>query len=256
MISIIGSIYPNYKPMSIDIAIEAWRAIFSNIPYNVVVGALYSYAKNNNEFPPTPGQINHIIEEATNPNAINEEEAWDMVRKAASNGYYNSQAEFDKLPEIIQNTIRTPHFIYTLSQLDHSALTVEKSFFVKSYRNEIEKQRHLENLPNSAIPHIENMKSKTPQVENRQEVAMLETKQNYQSLVQAAKDKFMNGENDIETERVPENLEEIKGGGLAEMLRDKLNVTATEAEEIISCDSYEIQEAGYEQMEFDEQMFA
>lgn len=145
-----GSLYSNYKPSSLEIAIEAWQNIFADVPYDVVAGALYSYAKGNNEFPPTVGQLNTIIENAKNQNEMTEAEAWNMVVKALRNGYYGANEEFAKLPEDVQRAIGSPSYLVSLSMCDNVNLSVESSNFYRQYRAIVERKKSLNNLPMKA----------------------------------------------------------------------------------------------------------
>lgn len=241
IVEIIGSLYSSYKPMSLEVAVMAWQNIFADVPFKAVAAALYSYARNNNEFAPTPGQVNEIIKSAVNPDALNEERAWDMVRKAAENGLYGSEKEFDKLPEIVQRTIGSPHFIYSLAMLDATSLTVEKSMFMKSYRKEVEKQKHIDNLPSSVRNTIEQMRANAPTIENKQEAAMIEMRNHYEDAYARTVAKFHEGDRE-------EEIETNRNKGFSDMLREKLGMTEPEAD-----DDYAIEEYDYDE---DEELFA
>ena len=217
VISIIGSIYPNYKPTSIDIAIEAWRAIFANVPYKVVAGALYSYARDNNEYPPTPGQINEIINQATGNIETPISEAWNMVLLAIRNGTYGADEEFAKLPEDVQEAIGGSHYLHELALSEDVNWGVEKSLFERNIKIARERKKNVENLPNSVKSQIEQLKQNlnSGQIENKQEVARLEQKEHYEELSKLAI-KMMEQEERIEMS------EEAKG--FADMIRERLGM--------------------------------
>ena len=221
IIQIIEATYPSYKPASVKTAIEVWRVIFLNVSYEIVSSALFSYIRNNNEFAPVPGQINEIINNAVRPDAMNEEEAWDMVRKATENGLYGSEKEFDKLPPIIQKTIGSSHAIYTMAMMDSTSLSVEKSHFLRNYRNEVQKQKNIDNLPNGVKGSLDQMRANTPTFENKQQVAMLEAKDYYEDAYSRTVEKFLNGDG-AESEADEELLSRQKG--FADTLRERLNM--------------------------------
>lgn len=221
VVGIIGATYPNYNPNNLETAAEVWSAIFSDVDYKTVTAGLYSYIKNNHEFPPTPGQIYEIIRNAVNPDELNEEKAWDMVRKATENGLYGSEKEFDKLPEIIQKTIGSPHFIYSLAMLDAASLTVEKSHFIKAFRAELEKKKQIDNLPNGIKGTLEQMRKGQPAIENKQEVARLEMKEHYSSAYERTVAKYLQGA-DEEKEPVTD-----RQAGNQAMLRERFGIGET-----------------------------
>lgn len=219
VISIIGSIYTNYKPANYDIAIEAWRSIFHDVPYNVVVGALYSYAKSSNEFPPTPGQINEIIQQAVDKNFVPESEAWNMVILAIRNGAYGADEEYDKLPEDVQQAIGGSHYLHELALSEDVNWGVESSNFYRNLRSVRERQKNVENIPNSVKNLIEKMNEvKEAQLENRQETARLEQKEYYDTLSAQADRNYLEEKTELNDRQK----------GFADMLRERFGMPKKE----------------------------
>ena len=168
-VEVIGSIYPNYHPMNLELAIDAWEGIFSGIPYDVVMGALYSYARDNKEFPPTPGQINAIIGQATGREEMTAQEAWGKVMKAVRNGYYGAEKEFARLPKEVQDAIGSPEYIRGISMMEDPNMDVEYSHFTKAYNAVLQRKRNIENLPENVRAIVEK--------EREGNIAQLEDKQ-------------------------------------------------------------------------------
>ena len=189
LISIISSLYSNYKPMSFDLAVEAWRAIFHDVPYTIVVGALYSYARDNKEYPPTPGQINTIIQQATGREELSEADAWDLVLKALKNGIYGSEKEFDKLPEDVQKAIGSPQYLHSMAIAEDLNLSVESSNFFKRYRMVVQRRKNIENLPSGVREIAERIGAeKGLQIENKQDAYLLEQREHYAEVVRLAEE--------------------------------------------------------------------
>jgi len=229
IVRIIAATYPNYtlakdSEATAD-AVDLWQAVLAEYPFEVVSGALRSYIKNDRKgFPPVPGQLIEIIENAIYPDAMNEEEAWDLVTKAGANGYYNSQAEFDKLPEIIQQTIRSPHYLYNFSLTPYDDLGVLKSHFLRSYREEVKKRKNIDNLPKGIMPTIEKMRadSETKKIEAAAEnpnVPQIEEKPDYEYAVRMARERLL-----AENTFMFNESDSMKGSGIADMLRQRLGV--------------------------------
>lgn len=65
-------------------------------------------ANNTSGFPPTVGQINQIIREALEPEALTELEAWQMVKKAIRNSseMEDARREWNALPEDVRAPLK------------------------------------------------------------------------------------------------------------------------------------------------------
>lgn len=216
----ISAAYPAYKPQYdqdiIEDVIKLWASTFVDVPGELVLATVKSYVSSGHVYAPNVGQIKEMIMNLIDPNAMNEEQAWDMVRKAAENGLYGSEKEYEKLPEIIKKTIRSPHYIYTLAMCNAESLTVEKSHFLRSYREEVQKQKDYDNLPKDILPLVQQMRDNVPQVENKQQVALLESKKNYEGVFESAKQKFLENKGNESGEADSEN------GGMSQWIKDRL----------------------------------
>ena len=189
IIELIGSLYTNYNPVNMELAVVGWSSIFADIPYKAVQAALFSYTRENEKFPPTPGQIYSLLQNVTTTDPT-EAEAWNMVLAAIKRSTYFAQEEYDKLPEDIQKAIGSPEYLRSLAMTDDPNWSVESSNFYRNYRVIKERKRQTENLPDGARSYIEAMKSKAPVTENKQQAALLEAKEQYEDLAQAAYDKY------------------------------------------------------------------
>ena len=199
IIEIIGSLYTNYNPMNMELAVVGWQSIFADIPYKAVQAALFSYTRENEKFPPTPGQIYSLLQNVTTTSPT-EAEAWNMVLTAIKRSAYFAQDEFDNLPEDIQKAIGSPEYLRSLAIADDANWSVESSNFYKNYRIIKERKRQIENLPGGVRSYIEEMKTKAPAVENKQEAARLEMKSNYEGQVDAAYAKINEAYKPVEQE--------------------------------------------------------
>lgn len=199
IIEIIGSLYTNYNPMNMELAVVGWQSIFADIPYKAVQAALFSYTRENEKFPPTPGQIYSLLQNVTTTSPT-ETEAWNMVLTAIKRSAYFARDEFDNLPEDIQKAIGSPEYLRSLAIADDANWSVESSNFYKNYRIIKERERQTANLPNGVRNYIEEMKAKTPAVENRQEAARLEMKSNYEGQLDAAYAKINEAYEPVEIE--------------------------------------------------------
>lgn len=195
----ITAVYPNYNPKDIKDTAEIWELILGDLPFSAVFAAFRSYTDEGHEFAPNAGQLRALLRNVTSTE-MSDGEAWGLVLKAMQRSTYYSQEEFDKLPEDVQKAIGSPEYLRSLALSDSESLSVEESHFYRNYRVEKERRTQMDNLPVKARISIKQMRSNKPVIENRQQVAMLEAKENYGNLFETAYQKFLEGEGMKQTE--------------------------------------------------------
>ena len=88
--------YPNYKPNDISETVDVWQMMLSDYDYNLVAMALKAYILSDTSgFAPSIGQLVDKMKSITNPQELNEMEAWSLVCDALSNSGYNYVAEYE-----------------------------------------------------------------------------------------------------------------------------------------------------------------
>lgn len=185
----ISAAYPNYNPKDMKDTAEIWTLILGDLSFTAVFAAFRSYLDEGHDYAPNAGQLRALLRNVTSVDPT-EAEAWNMVLAAIKRSTYFAQEEFDKLPEDIQRSIGTPEYLRSLAIADDVNWGVESSNFYRNYRIVKERERQIENLPNGVRTYIEEMKAKAPAVENKQQVALLETKEQYEDLAQAAYERY------------------------------------------------------------------
>lgn len=149
-----------YKTMSkIDAqaVVSLWAEMFADVSYNMVGAAVKAYiASDTTGYPPNVGQINEQIRTLTRPEEMTEQEAANLIMKAASNGYYGAQAEFDKLPPVLQRLVGHPNQLKTWAMMDENELqTVVASNLMRSYRTITKREAEKQALPASLQQMLE-----------------------------------------------------------------------------------------------------
>lgn len=125
-----------------------WSALWADTPYEEVNYAVKKFiATDTSGFPPTIGQLNHIIAQAKLSGIPSADESWALVRKAISNGLYHSETEFNALPPICQRIVGSADQLYDWAMLDAQGLNVVRSTFLRRYREVLEKDEELLALP-------------------------------------------------------------------------------------------------------------
>ena len=152
ILALILEVYPKFgEGRDPKITSRLWSTLFADEPYEwVEKGFMAFVATDLKGFPPTPGAIKEKIAQLIGSEEPTELEAWGLVLKALSNGYYGAKEEFDKLPRDIQEIIGSPQQIREWAQLDSDEVnTVIASNFQRSYRARAESRRVNGLLPTS-----------------------------------------------------------------------------------------------------------
>jgi len=137
LFGLLQSVYPDpFRGLSDDaiaLKLGVWQDLFAQIPGEQVFGAALAFIKGSTKsFMPVPGQIIALIGK---PQELGEQEAWDLVTRAASRSTYYAQEEFDKLPLPVQRTLGSPATLRSWAAVDVSQLqTVIASHFKRDYR--------------------------------------------------------------------------------------------------------------------------
>ena len=162
------AVYADPKFLADQDAINVWFQLLKDLPYEVASMATQAYMQSE-KFPPTPADIRRYATQITSPitDDMSEIEAWHLVSKALQNGYYGAEAEFAKLPPLIQQVLGNPARLREMAQLEQSEVeTVEQSHFIRNYRAKLESSRRNRQLMPTLQVQIEQMRqNNTPVLE-------------------------------------------------------------------------------------------
>lgn len=167
--------YSNYKPTDVDYAAQSWSEIMEEYTYEQVNAGLKMFMKSDTSgFAPAPGQIIDNIHKLTEPQELNEMEAWSLVSKAIRNSGYNSVEEFVKLPPIVQKAVGLPSQLRTWALDENYNEEVISSNFIKCYRTELARERELQKMPKAVRDMIAkvNKNSYSGQIERKRQEVM------------------------------------------------------------------------------------
>lgn len=141
---------------AVQVRVNLWTEMFSEEPVELVTAAAKAFmATDTNRFMPAVGQIKEQIRRLQNPDEITEQEAWNLISKALSNGIYGSTEEFSKLPPVIQKLVGSPAVLREWSMMDTAtAQSVVASNFQRSYRATEAQEKDLAKLPGSVKQFI------------------------------------------------------------------------------------------------------
>lgn len=154
IMAVLKAAYPQYYKDTEEIAaaVSLWQSMFEDEQYELVSAGVKAFiASDTKGFPPCIGQVKEQIARLTRPvDAMTEQEAWSLVKKALRNSVYGYMEEFASLPEPIRATIRTPSTLREWGQISMQELdTVVASNFMRSYRDTVRNRHEFALLPES-----------------------------------------------------------------------------------------------------------
>lgn len=155
--------YPNFKPIDVDSTAKTWSDMLSEYDYKQVDMALRSYILSDSSgFAPSIGQIVEKIHSISNPQDLNEMQAWALVRNALKNGYYGAEEEFEKLPPMVQKAVGDSSQIRAWSITDTKNVeTVIQSNFMRTYRAVVAREKEVSKMPREIKKILEKATDKT-----------------------------------------------------------------------------------------------
>lgn len=152
----IQATYPNFNPPSKTAAVNAWTLALEEYEEKAVHTAFKLYMQTNTSgFAPSPGQIIDKIHTMTQPQELNEMEAWSLVRKAICNSIYNSVSEFEKLPPLVQKAVGLPDSLREWAMAENLNHEVVMANFQKAYKGELKRYEELQKMPQNVRNLIE-----------------------------------------------------------------------------------------------------
>ncbi len=191
-LAMIQGTYPNFNPPDKTAAVNAWTMALEEYGRDEVALALKLYMKSNTSgFAPTPGQIIDKIHSMTQPEQLNEMEAWALVAKALRNGGYHALEEYEKLPPTVQKAVGTHEQLRNWALDEYFNEESAKKSFIFAYRAEVKREQELAKMPSDIRRLIEsvNQSSYKAQIEDKRQEAMKYLNDRKESEVRALEDK-------------------------------------------------------------------
>lgn len=197
--------YSNYKPTDVDYVATIWADILSEYTYEQVDGALRLFIMSDKiGFAPSIGQLVDKIHTMTQPQELNEMEAWSLVYKAICNSTYNSVSEFEKLPPLVQKAVGLPDSLREWAMTENFNHEVVMSNFQRAYKAELKRHEELQKMPQNVRNLIEkaNVGSHSAQIAEKRQQAIESSNDRKQGEIKALEMKY-------EGVPMPENYKEI-----------------------------------------------
>jgi len=110
-----------------------WATMFKDNSFELVGAAVKTFiASDEKGFPPHIGAIKAAIAKLTQPDALTEAEAWNIVRGKMS--CYATRADFLALPTVIQRAVGSASQLCQWAMTDMESMPVIQSNFMRSFR--------------------------------------------------------------------------------------------------------------------------
>ena len=162
IMAILKEAYPYYykdkSKEELNQTVNLWAEMFASDPAKIVaeaVKALICTLK----FPPTIADVKEKIAMITQPPAMTEMEAWQMVKSAIS--YYNAAETFERLPPILKRIVGSPNQLREWAIMETEKFdTVVQSNFMRSYKAVVAQEKERAMLPESTKQMIAGLAGK------------------------------------------------------------------------------------------------
>ena len=142
-------------------ALTLWQEMFKDYPGQIVAYAVKAFISSDTKgYPPVIGQIMEKVQLITEPEQINESEAWTIVQKAISRSGYYSKEEFEKLPLNVQKAVHSPEQLRAWALDPAFNAGVESSNFKRVYRMVCEREKKVNALPEDVKKAIQEKSAK------------------------------------------------------------------------------------------------
>lgn len=211
-LAMIQATYPNFNPPSKTAAVNAWTLALEEYEEKTVHMAFKLYMQTNTRgFAPVPGQIIEKIHTMTQPQELNEMEAWSLVSKAIRSSGYNSTDEFAKLPPLVQKAVGLPSQLRTWALDENYNEQVAMSSFQRAYKAETKRHEELKKMPKNVRQIIEkaNVGSYSAQIAEKRQQAIESANERKQGEIKALE---MKHECVPMPEKYKERLEDMRNG--------------------------------------------
>lgn len=183
--------YPNFKPIDTELMATTWADMLAEYTYEQVNTALRCYITSDKSgFAPAIGQIVDKIKTVSEPQQLNELEAWGLVDKAIRNSTYHAEEEFAKLPPIVQKAVGSPSQLFNWARSDIETLeSVTQSNFLRTYRAVAKREDEVSRMPSQIRQLIQENEPKI-MIENNSTKVLEDKQKNYKPMSDEVKARF------------------------------------------------------------------
>lgn len=157
MLSILKSAYPNFyrniTKQEAEQTVNLYEEMFKDYDSRIVLLAVKELI-NSYEYPPTIATIKNKIYSLLNINEESDLDLWERLLKAIRNGTYGSKKEFELLPQIIKDYLKSPYQLQELASMNSDDIhSVVKGQFLREIKILKERKKEIDKLS----PEVKNI---------------------------------------------------------------------------------------------------
>lgn len=150
MLSILKSAYPNFyrniTKQEAEQTVNLYEEMFKDYDSRIVLLAVKELI-NTYEYPPTIATIKNKIYSLSNINEETDLDLWERLLKAIRNGTYGSEKEFELLPQIIKDYLKSPYQLQELASMSSDDIhSVVKGQFLREIKILKERKKEIDKL--------------------------------------------------------------------------------------------------------------
>lgn len=156
ILALLNAAYPAFyskmSRMEIDGVIALWAEMFADDDFGLVKYALKELIATHTGYPPDIAALKTKIAEVTQAatDKPTHEELWQKLKAAASNGYYNARAEFEKLPPVLKRYVGSPATLREYAMIDADTFnTVNHGQFLKQIKVIEDREEYAQKMPDN-----------------------------------------------------------------------------------------------------------
>lgn len=146
------SFYSKFQKRDLESIAALWSEMFAEDDFGVTKYALKELITTHTGYPPDIAALKAKIAEVTQAatDKPTHEELWLMLKRAASNGYYNARAEFDKLPPVLKRYVGSPATLREYAMIDADTFnTVNHGQFLKQIKVIEQREEYAQKMPDN-----------------------------------------------------------------------------------------------------------
>lgn len=156
ILALLNAAYPAFyskmSRMEIDGVVALWAEMFVDDDFGLVKYALKELIATHTGYPPDIAALKTKIAEVTQAatDKPTHEELWQKLKAAASNGYYNARAEFEKLPPVLKRYVGSPATLREYAMIDADTFnTVNHGQFLKQIKVIEDREEYAQKMPDN-----------------------------------------------------------------------------------------------------------
>ena len=144
--------YSKFGKGELENIVSLWTEMFEGDDFNIVKYALKELIATHSGYPPDIAALKTKIREICSAGSgePTDEELWQMLKRAVSNGLYNARREYDRLPPVLQRYCGSPSALTEMAYIDSDTFnTVNHGQFLKQIKVIREREEYSAKMPDA-----------------------------------------------------------------------------------------------------------